>query len=286
MAVNPYTRYHYSTDELIKRFKPSLSNTFDVSIRTPNLKFGPSGTVNWDSIHFMAYEAVLPGTSYELGQVYGDRQGRTEQYPTKRVYPPVDVSFYVDQDYQAIRFFEAWINTMSSNKGTTSESYVVHSYADSYEGEVTITKYERNTRPYGAELLSPKNSTPIPGNVIKYTLRNAFPSNLISIPVSYDGAQILKTTVTFNYDVYFFELKSGIENADNVVGATSGDQADAPASGGLGASVPEAEFPDGYPGLQSLQEQLSEIREMRLRSQNRSGSPATPALQGPPSPIN
>ena len=111
----------------------SLSNTFDVSIRTPNLKFGPSGTVNWDSIHFMAYEAVLPGTSYELGQVYGDRQGRTEQYPTKRVYPPVDVSFYVDQDYQAIRFFEAWINTMSSNKGTTSESYVVHSMKETLD---------------------------------------------------------------------------------------------------------------------------------------------------------
>ena len=291
MASNPYTRYHYSTDELVKRFKPSLSNTFDVSIRTPGLKFGPSGSVSWSDIHFMAYEAVLPGTSYELGAVYGDRQGRTEQYPTKRVYPPVDVSFYVDQDYQAIRFFEAWINTISSNKGSNSDSFVTHNYPDSYEGEVTITKYERNTRPFGTQLLEANKSTPIPGNVIKYTLRNAFPSNLISIPVSYDGAQILKTTVTFNYDVYFFELKSGIENADEVTGQSSGDQTDPPAaatfaSGGLGATLPETEFPDGYPGLQSLQEQLSEIREMRLRSQNRSGSPVTPALQGPPAPIN
>jgi hypothetical protein len=226
MASNPYTRYHYNTSELVSRFKPSLSNTFDVSIRTPPLAFGPSGTVNWDEIHFMAYEAVLPGTSYELGQVYGDRQGRTEQYPTRRVYPPVDVSFYVDQDYKAIRFFEAWINSMSTNKGTTSDSYVLHNYAESYEGEVTITKYERNTRLAGNRLSERTRNNPVPGNVIKYTLRNAFPSNLISIPISYNGADILRTTVTFNYDVYFFELKSGVENASDITGVASGDQGD------------------------------------------------------------
>ena len=226
MASNPYTRYHYNTDELVSRFKPSLSNTFDVSIRTPPLAFGPSGYVSWDELHFMAYEAVLPGTSYELGQVYGDRQGRTEQYPTKRVYPPVDVSFYIDQDYKAIRFFEAWINSMTTNKGTNSDSYVVHNYANSYEGEVTITKYERNTRPNGSRLRERTKSVPIFGNVIKYTLRNAFPSNLISIPVSYNGADVLRTTVTFNYDVYFFELKSGVENASDITGVASGDQID------------------------------------------------------------
>jgi hypothetical protein len=274
MAVRPYTRYHYSTDELVKRFKPALSNTFDVYINTPRLAFGPSGDVNWSEINFMAYEAVLPGTSYELGQVFGDRQGRTEQYPTKRVYPPVDVSFYIDKDYDVIRFFEAWINTMSTNKGTSADSYVTHNYANSYEGEVTITKYERNLRQPGSRLRDPRESSPQPGNVIKYTLRNAFPSNLISIPVSYDGAQILKTTVTFNYDVYFFEMRDGaIENADNIFGRTSGAGGDPPVAGGGQGTTQPLEGDEIINAVnenrRSLKEDVSMLRNMQEASRLR-----------------
>jgi hypothetical protein len=42
-------------------------------------------------------------------------------------------------------------------------------------------------------------------------LRNAYPTNLISVPVSYEGANILRTTVTFNYDVYAFTKSNGQE---------------------------------------------------------------------------
>jgi len=227
MSVNPYTRYHYSTSELISKFKPALTNQFSVFARPPRLNLnGPN--IDSEVVNFMAYEAVLPGTSYELGTVYGDRQGRTEYYPTRRSYPPVDVSFYVDKDYNSIRFFEGWINAISVNKGTNKDSFVTHYYPDEFKGEITIAKFERNFRSPQQRLTSNGIGGARPGSVLKYTLRNAFPSNLISIPVSYEGVSILKTTVTFQYDVYFFETIAGIENAEDVIGATSGDQGDAP----------------------------------------------------------
>ena len=199
MAETPYQKLYYSTDQLVKRFKPSLSNTFDVYIK------GSFGGISNDDINFMAYEAVLPGTSYETAQVYGDRMGRIEQYPTRRIYPNVDVSFYIDQDYKVLKFFEAWMNTISANTGDVDNSYVVYNYANSYEAEVNITKFERNFRNNKNKLVK-GGVYAHPSNMVTYTLRNAYPVNLISVPVSYDGTNILRTTVTFNYDVYNFKL--------------------------------------------------------------------------------
>lgn len=224
--ATPYTRLYRSTDDLVKSFKPAFTNTFDVYVS------GDFGGVSNASIGFLAYEAVLPGTSYELGQLYGDRMGRTEQYPTRRVYPPVDVSFYIDKDYEVLNYFEAWMNSISRNYGSTKDSYVRHNYADSYEREVIITKFERNFRSANQRLVK-GGVYAAPAKSVTYTLRNAFPSNLISIPVSYDGASVLKTTVTFNYDVYNFksnrfETDPGIEETGETTGAASEPGGDTP----------------------------------------------------------
>lgn len=209
MTVSPYKNLWFSTDELISKFKPSLSNVFDVYIR------GSYGGVNNEDINFLAYDAVLPGTSFELGQVYGDRQGRIEQYPTRRVYPPVDVSFYIDQDYKVLQFFEQWMAEISPNLGTVNNSYVKFNYpGDSqYEKEIIITKFERLFRQPDQRLVKDGVYGP-PLTYVEYTLRNAFPVNLISVPVSYEGANILRTTVTFNYDVYNFKRKNDVVGTD------------------------------------------------------------------------
>lgn len=202
MSGNPGKTY-YSTTELLSKFKPAFTNLFNVNIPDPS-----TGESN-DDVSFMAYEAVLPGTSYELGSVYGDRQGRTEYYPTRRVYPPVDISFYVDKDYKIIKFFEGWINAISKNEGNSRNSYVTHYYPSSYEREVVITKFEREFFNRNQRLSSKADTRGLYrssiSNYVTYTLRNAFPSNLISLPVSYEGNTVLKTTVTFQYDVYNFK---------------------------------------------------------------------------------
>jgi hypothetical protein len=203
MAVNPYQKLYISTDELISRFKPSLTSYFGVFIN------GTFGRVSNDTINFLAYEAVLPGTSLETTQVFGDRQGITETFANKRVYPPVDVSFYVDYNYDVLRFFEEWISTAAPNKGGAntggSSSYQKFQYPSTYKKDVLITKFEREFYSSNQRLNKPGNVTE-PKQAI-YTLFNAYPTNLISLPVSYEQSNILRTTVTFNYDLYSYTHK-------------------------------------------------------------------------------
>lgn len=255
MSGNP-GRTYYSTTELLSKFKPAFTNLFNVNIPDPS-----TGVSNHD-VSFMAYEAVLPGTSYELGSVYGDRQGRTEYYPTRRVYPPVDISFYVDKDYKIIKFFEGWINAISNNEGNSGNSYVTHYYPSSYEREVVITKFEReffnrNQRLSSKADTRPTSRTPT-SQYVTYTLRNAFPSNLISLPVSYEGNTVLKTTVTFQYDVYNFK-DGNFETEGNDAQRTFGP-------GGDDNTTPEAINPDAPNFLGNKPSELAELQRRAFQT--------------------
>jgi hypothetical protein len=216
MTVTNYQQLYYSTDELIKKFKPALTSYFSVFIP------GKYGNADNDDVNFLAYEAVLPGTSFETGQVFGDRQGITEQYANKRVYPSVDVSFYIDQDYKVIEFFEQWISTIAPNRGISGkfDSYTKFTYPNKYETDIVITKFEKNFRE-PSQRLSKAGVYSMPKNRVEYTLLNAYPINLISIPISYGQADILRTTVTFNYDVYRYDPYAGGQKNGGTLEPTS-----------------------------------------------------------------
>ena len=198
MAATSYKQLYYPTDDIVSRFKPSLSAYFNVFI------LGGISNVSNDDINFLANEAVLPGTSYQTTEVFGDRQGVTETFANKRVYPPVDVTFYVDYDYKVLKYFNDWMTAISPNSGVTGASYNKFQYPETYKGEVTITKFERNFRKSNQRLVEGGVYGP-PDNKCSYTLRNAYPVNISSIPLSYDQSSLLRTTLTFNYDVYSFD---------------------------------------------------------------------------------
>ncbi len=243
MSRNNYKNLWFSTEELIKKFNPSLSNVFDVYIPETY------GVVNSEQINFLAYDAVLPGNSYELAQVYGDRQGRIEQYPTRRVYPAVDVSFYIDSNYDVLRYFEDWMAAISPNIGDSRTSYVKFNYPETYEVDMIITKFERLFRDDANKLVKDGVYGP-PKTYVEYTLRNAYPINLISVPVSYEGSNVLRTTVTFNYDVYNFKrVTDPFGTDDNGTGTVVGPGKDpkpnnVPISGTSKASIPSSRFRD------------------------------------------
>ena len=136
MAATSYQQLYYPTDDIISRFKPSLSAYFNVFIP------GGISSISNDDINFLANEAVLPGTSYQTTEVFGDRQGVTETFANKRIYPPVDVTFYVDCDYKVLKYFDDWMAAISPNSGVTGASYNKFNYPQSYKSEVQITKFD------------------------------------------------------------------------------------------------------------------------------------------------
>ena len=112
MAV-PYTNLYQTTNSIISKFKPSLSAYFAVHIN------GNFGGVRSDDIDFLAHDAVLPGTTFQTTDVYGDRQGITETFATKRSYSQVTISFYVDYDYKVLNYFHSWAEAISVNPKPT-----------------------------------------------------------------------------------------------------------------------------------------------------------------------
>lgn len=201
MAATSYQYLYYPTDDIVSRFKPSLSAYFDVFINTG------FGIVSNADINFLAHEAVLPGTSYQTTDVFGDRQGVTETFANKRVFSPVSVSFYVDYDYKVLEYFNTWFNTISPNLGSTGRPTYKFSYprgnSAGYKKEIIITKFERNFRKADQRLVE-GGVYNYPENRCTYTLRNAYPTDISSVPVSYDSSTILRVSVTFNYDTYDF----------------------------------------------------------------------------------
>ena len=157
-------------------------------------KFG----VNLDFISrdsgLLCSEASLPGTSLATAEVKDNFMGISQEFAHTRLYTDFDFTFYVDSDYNNLRFFEGWIDFISSGSeigdGGASPSqsnyYRRMRYPDSYKCQtISITKFEKNFGPR-----------------MTYSFMNAFPKLISAVPVSYGGADVLKVSVSFNYDRY------------------------------------------------------------------------------------
>lgn len=186
---------------------------------------------------FMCHNAILPGSTLSTLEESGSRQGVMERFPIMRQFPELTLDFYVDADYGVIRLFEEWINFINplhtvngksirgSSRGSTSdevsfddENFYRMRYPNTYKRKISITKFERNVQfdRYGNLLESP--------SMLTYQFLNAFPVNLTALPVSYEGSNITKTSVTFNYDRYVVLKHNGTGSPDYEQKVTSSGQ--------------------------------------------------------------
>lgn len=158
--------------------------------------------VDWNAtfkrkLAFSCSDATLPTSSFATGEVKTNYIGVPQEYAHTRIMPDIDFSFYVDRDYKNIMFFEAWMDFVSggSQMGQYDEParsyYRRFNYPKHYKNEngVYITKFERNYMTDGA-------------TSITYQLISAFPKNVSIVPLSYGEAEVMKVTVTMNYDRY------------------------------------------------------------------------------------
>jgi len=118
-----------------------------------------------DKYDFLCSEAVLPGSTFDMAEEYGSRQGIIERFPTRRIYSDFNLTFYVDADYSLIRLFEEWMNFIdplyakngnqvleyqgsptgqAGNYYLDSNDFYRFKYPNTYKKLIGITKFERN----------------------------------------------------------------------------------------------------------------------------------------------
>ena len=134
-------------------------------------------------------KASLPGSRLTTAQITGNFMGVTENMAHKRIFSPLQLEFYVDNEYKTMKFLEHWIEFIANGSGETqSQAGYYHrmEYPNDYKTYQTkITKFDRD---YQYEL--------------EYTFYGLFPYDLVSTQVAYQSSDILKATCSFYYDRY------------------------------------------------------------------------------------
>ena len=180
-------------------------------------KFGVYNANNFMSRKggLLCSDASLPGSNLATGDVKDNFMGVPQEFAHTRLYADIDFTFYVDRDYTNLRIFEGWIDYISSGSGANelSDNYFRRMrYPETYKANTMyITKFEKDY-----------------SNRVDYLFVNAFPKLVNAIPVSYGGADILKVSVSFNYDRYIMNPEGSISKGtqdtfEDIVTRTSGD---------------------------------------------------------------
>ena len=137
-------------------------------------------------------DASLPASAFATGEVKDNFMGIPQEFAHTRLYTDIDFTFYVDEDYTMLRVFEGWMDYISSGADADGIGvgqrgfYRRFKYPNDYKCDtMSITKFEKNIE-----------------RTLLYEFVNAFPKSITSLPVTYGTADLLKVTVSFNYDRY------------------------------------------------------------------------------------
>ena len=156
-----------------------------------------------DIIDLSCCDASLPGSTLQMATLTDSYTGVTENYAYRRAYDNrADFSFYVDYNpsktpYSVIEVFENWISYAAgedNERGQENPNYFYRvNFPDNYIAQkLNIKKFEKDYSKY-----------------LEYTFINSFPQSIASMPVSYEGSQVLKCTVSFSYQMYVLNSKVG-----------------------------------------------------------------------------
>jgi len=183
----------------LKLGKLSLTNQYQVNFSALNKTITDflkdSGIDNADiflsrDVGILCSDASLPASAFATGEVKDNFMGVPQEFAHTRLYTDIDFTFYVDEDYTSLSIFEGWMDYISSgadNIDPDEKAYFRRfRYPDDYKvNTMTIVKFEKNIE-----------------RTLMYEFKNAFPKSITSLPVTYGTADLMKVTVSFNYDRY------------------------------------------------------------------------------------
>ena len=196
--------------------RPALTSHYEVTIGLPsgfdkvmNEAFGYSQKPHQEQLHLLCSEATLPGSSLATTEINNNFTGVTERHAYRRVFDEViDLTFYVDaENYLPIRVFETWMAYITgeqygpkgSEKEVRSNNYFYRMrYPDGDAGYtatgLTVSKFEKNYK-----------------QNITYEFLKSFPRNITAMPVTYNGSDLLRCTVSLTYIRYIVQGISGAQ---------------------------------------------------------------------------
>ena len=194
------------TDAKLKFGNLSLNNQYQVPFAGFNTSIvnylrNNLGILNADDfisreMGIMCFDASLPASALATAEVKDNFMGVPQEFAHSRLYTDIDFSFYIDKDYTLLRIFEGWMDYITSGAETEVEDlqkpfYRRMRYPDDYKvSSMYISKFEKNL-----------------DRALTYQFINAFPKSITPVPVTYGSADLLKVSVSFNYDRYIVNRK-------------------------------------------------------------------------------
>jgi len=162
---------------------------------------GYTYSASGDELELLCSGATLPGTALVTHEVHNDYSGVSEKMAYRRMYDSsLDLTFYVDRNYGAIEFFDGWIDyiTNQNDRNVSKSPYISYrmNYPTTYKTNIFLSKFEKD----------------VAGAHLHYTYVDAFPISVSSMPVSYEGSNILQCNVSMSYVRYVRERKGVLPN--------------------------------------------------------------------------
>ena len=188
---------------------PSLSSFYSVVFPLPRfIQQQNPALYDGELLELSCQEASLPGSSIATLEQQNDYAGVTERHGYRRMYDEtIDFTFLVtvNSGYKQIRFFDYWMKYITGeidkngNMQNLDKGNIVMraKYPDGYRTKLNIVKYERDMG-----WTHPKRESPA-SNLLEYQFVDAYPKQISSSPLSYEGSSLMKTTVSMTYTRYF-----------------------------------------------------------------------------------
>ena len=194
------------TDAKLKFGNLSLNNQYQVHFAGFNTSIinylrNNLGILNADDfisrqMGILCFDASLPASALATAEVKDNFMGVPQEFAHSRLYTDIDFTFYIDKDYSLLTIFEGWMDYITSGAEREVDDlqkpyYRRLKYPDTYKvSSMYISKFEKNA-----------------DRGITYQFINAFPKSITPIPVTYGSADLLKVSVSFNYDRYIVNRK-------------------------------------------------------------------------------
>lgn len=136
--------------------------------------------------------AQLPGMGIADTQSY-DFTGVTQNFAHAQIFTPINLSFYVDDEYRTLKFLNHWMEYIFSGNGTGTNFYANNAYnyrlkyPKSYKADsCKIFKFEKDFE-----------------RILEYSFIGLFPKNLSSSQVRYGpNNELTRVNCSFTYDRY------------------------------------------------------------------------------------